>query len=143
LRAILGNASRVGGPRWLGGTAHEIAPQTERLRLFEPAPAQLPGQTYIDTDSDHPRGESLLVASGERLRRAHGPNRPIVISWGVEDERPVPHRVPRTRARVRGLRRADSGTVALLVPESLEPATAGSPAIAGRLPPSDLLLMER
>jgi hypothetical protein len=36
----------------LDGTPHEIAPQTERLRLFEPAPTQLPGQTYIDTDSD-------------------------------------------------------------------------------------------
>jgi hypothetical protein len=35
----------------LDGQAHEIAPQTERMRLFEPAPAQLPGQTHIDTDS--------------------------------------------------------------------------------------------
>lgn len=35
----------------LDGQAHEIAPQTERIRLFEPAPTQLPGQTYIDTDS--------------------------------------------------------------------------------------------
>ncbi|HEV2924023.1 MAG TPA: hypothetical protein VGW98_08315 [Solirubrobacteraceae bacterium] len=41
----------------LDGNLHEIAPQTERMRLFEPAPAQLPGQTHIDTDSEHPRGE--------------------------------------------------------------------------------------
>jgi hypothetical protein len=34
----------------LDGTPHEIAPQTEPMRLFEPAPAQLPGQTFIDTD---------------------------------------------------------------------------------------------
>jgi hypothetical protein len=38
----------------LDGTPHEIAPQTERLRLFEPAPTQLPGQTHIDTDSSEP-----------------------------------------------------------------------------------------
>lgn len=32
----------------LDGTPHEIAPQTERVRLFEPAPAQLPGQTHME-----------------------------------------------------------------------------------------------
>jgi hypothetical protein len=39
----------------LDGRAHDIAPQTERLRLFQPAPVQLEGQTYIDTDerTDH------------------------------------------------------------------------------------------
>lgn len=34
----------------LDGRAHEIAPQTERMRLFEPAPTQLAGQTHLDTD---------------------------------------------------------------------------------------------
>jgi hypothetical protein len=34
----------------LDGTLHEIAPHTERLRLFEPAPAQLQGQTRLDVD---------------------------------------------------------------------------------------------
>jgi len=29
----------------LDGRAHELAPQSERMRLFEPAPAQLEGQT--------------------------------------------------------------------------------------------------
>jgi hypothetical protein len=29
----------------LNGDAHELAPAHERLRLFEPAPAQLEGQT--------------------------------------------------------------------------------------------------
>jgi hypothetical protein len=33
------------------GNLYDIAPQTEPMRLFEPAPAQLSGQTYIDTDS--------------------------------------------------------------------------------------------
>jgi hypothetical protein len=36
----------------LDGQPHEIAPQAERLRLFEPAPEQLKGQTFIDTDSE-------------------------------------------------------------------------------------------
>lgn len=36
----------------LDGTAHEIAPETERMRLFTPAPAQLAGQTYMDTDNE-------------------------------------------------------------------------------------------
>lgn len=35
----------------LDGRAHEIAPQTERMRLFEPAPTQLAGQTHLDTDT--------------------------------------------------------------------------------------------
>lgn len=36
----------------LDGRPHDIEPQNERLRLFEPAPAQLPGQTYIDTERE-------------------------------------------------------------------------------------------
>jgi hypothetical protein len=32
------------------GHAHEIAPGHERLRLFEPAPAQLDGQTWLELD---------------------------------------------------------------------------------------------
>jgi hypothetical protein len=32
------------------GQPHDLAPQSERMRLFEPAPAQLPGQTFIDLD---------------------------------------------------------------------------------------------
>lgn len=32
------------------GGAHDLAPQTERVRLFEPAPAQLQGQTSMETD---------------------------------------------------------------------------------------------
>jgi hypothetical protein len=40
----------------LDGGLHEIAPQTERLRLFEPAPAQLQGQTWLDLD-EHLAGE--------------------------------------------------------------------------------------
>lgn len=31
----------------IDGNAHEIAPAHERMRLFEPAPAQLPGQTSM------------------------------------------------------------------------------------------------
>lgn len=34
----------------LDGGLHEVAPETGRMRLFEPAPTQLEGQTYIDTD---------------------------------------------------------------------------------------------
>jgi hypothetical protein len=33
----------------LDGGVHDLAPSSERVRLFKPAPAQLPGQTYIDT----------------------------------------------------------------------------------------------
>lgn len=38
----------------LDGHAHEIAPETERLRLFEPAPTQLPGQSYLALDAEEP-----------------------------------------------------------------------------------------
>lgn len=31
----------------MDGRAHELAPEHERLRLFVPAPTQLPGQTYM------------------------------------------------------------------------------------------------
>jgi hypothetical protein len=31
----------------LDGELHDIAPGSERLRLFEPAPAQLPGQLAL------------------------------------------------------------------------------------------------
>ena len=31
----------------MDGNAHEIAPANERLRLFDPAPAQLDGQTFL------------------------------------------------------------------------------------------------
>lgn len=31
----------------IDGRPHELAPQTEPMRLFEPAPAQLPGQTSL------------------------------------------------------------------------------------------------
>jgi hypothetical protein len=34
----------------LHGNAHELAPTCERLRLFEPAPAQLRGQTFLELD---------------------------------------------------------------------------------------------
>jgi hypothetical protein len=36
----------------LDGTPHEIAHQTERMRLFEPAPTQLAGQTHLDLDTE-------------------------------------------------------------------------------------------
>jgi hypothetical protein len=36
----------------LDGQLHDLAPQTERMRLFNPAPTQLAGQTYIDTDRE-------------------------------------------------------------------------------------------
>ncbi len=34
----------------LDGQLHDIAPHSERLRLFDPVPAQLEGQTYLDLD---------------------------------------------------------------------------------------------
>jgi hypothetical protein len=34
------------------GRLHDIAPEVERLRLFEPAPEQLPGQTWLEVDDD-------------------------------------------------------------------------------------------
>lgn len=37
----------------LDGQAHEIAPEHETMRLFEPAPPQLAGQTHLDTDHEH------------------------------------------------------------------------------------------
>jgi hypothetical protein len=39
----------------LEGNLHDLAPQNERLRLFDPAPAQLPGQTYMHTDHEESR----------------------------------------------------------------------------------------
>jgi hypothetical protein len=39
----------------LDGTPHEIAPQTERMRLFEPAPTQLAGQTYLEQTGEKER----------------------------------------------------------------------------------------
>jgi hypothetical protein len=33
------------------GGSKDLAPATERMRLFEPAPAQLQGQTYLDDDA--------------------------------------------------------------------------------------------
>lgn len=36
----------------LDGRLHDLAPQTERMRLFEPAPTQIEGQTYIDTPNE-------------------------------------------------------------------------------------------
>jgi hypothetical protein len=32
------------------GNLHDLAAGVERLRLFEPAPAQLPGQTRLELD---------------------------------------------------------------------------------------------
>jgi hypothetical protein len=40
----------------LDGQEHEIAPQTERMRLFKPAPAQLPEQTHVDIDTGEGTG---------------------------------------------------------------------------------------
>lgn len=36
----------------LDGQYHDLTPQNERMRLFEPAPAQLAGQTYLDTTNE-------------------------------------------------------------------------------------------
>jgi hypothetical protein len=36
----------------LEGKPHDLAPEVERLRLFEPAPAQLPGQAWLELDDD-------------------------------------------------------------------------------------------
>lgn len=36
----------------LDGRFHDIAPQNERMRLFDPAPVQLAGQTFLDTDHE-------------------------------------------------------------------------------------------
>jgi hypothetical protein len=36
----------------LDGRLHDVAPQHERLRLFSPAPTQLAGQTYLNTDNE-------------------------------------------------------------------------------------------
>lgn len=36
----------------LNGDAHELAPETERLRLFEPAPAQLEGQAWLELEAE-------------------------------------------------------------------------------------------
>ena len=40
----------------LDGRLHDIAEQTERMRLFEPAPRQLDGQTHLDLDNAAARG---------------------------------------------------------------------------------------
>jgi hypothetical protein len=34
----------------LDGNAHDIAPEHERLKLFEPAPEQLEGQAWLELD---------------------------------------------------------------------------------------------
>ncbi len=39
----------------LDGGLHDIAPQNERMRLFEPAPAQLQGQTFMQLDKATPQ----------------------------------------------------------------------------------------
>jgi hypothetical protein len=36
----------------LDGTAHDIAPEHERLRLFEPEPEQLEGQASLELDAE-------------------------------------------------------------------------------------------
>jgi hypothetical protein len=36
----------------LDGGLHDIGPQTAILRLFEPAPSQLAGQTHIETPNE-------------------------------------------------------------------------------------------
>jgi hypothetical protein len=33
----------------IDGQLHDLAPTHERLRLFEPAPAEIAGQTHMDT----------------------------------------------------------------------------------------------
>jgi len=34
----------------LDGSRHELAPASERLKLFEPAPAQIPGQLGLELE---------------------------------------------------------------------------------------------
>lgn len=41
----------------IGGGFHDLAPTHERVRLFEPAPAQLAGQAYLDHDE---RGDERM-----------------------------------------------------------------------------------
>ena len=36
----------------LDGNAHDIVPEPERLRLFEPAPEQLEGQASLELDAE-------------------------------------------------------------------------------------------
>ena len=36
----------------LEGQPHDVAPEVEGLRLFEPAPAQLPGQAWLEFDDE-------------------------------------------------------------------------------------------
>jgi hypothetical protein len=50
----MGNALPIHPPQQLDveGNLHDLAPEVERLRLFEPAPAPLPGQTWLQLDDD-------------------------------------------------------------------------------------------
>jgi hypothetical protein len=63
------------------GGATDMAPRTRQEKLFLPAPAQLQGQTYIDTES-----EANMAEESERRRRE------TEAAWPIVDESmPGPH----------------------------------------------------
>lgn len=49
----------------LDGGLHDVAPVHERLRLFAPAPAQLAGQTHLDTDNERHDMNLTMQTVGE------------------------------------------------------------------------------